>query len=136
MGKATIEDIEKLEQIKRDLAAKKEDWEKKSETYLKYAEKLIPECEKNFKEAAWDQILKENETAFQKAFSGLRGSKDRFMTELKKRIEGIPNHEGHICSRPVFDNTCGITVYWEAGTLRTIYSIYSAMADRYRNNPD
>ena len=29
----------------------------------------------------------------------LRGSKDKFVSTLKKRNEGIPNHEGSICER-------------------------------------
>ena len=100
LGSATIEDINALEQMKKDHVLKKEDWEKKSESYRKQTTEVIPARESKFKEDAWTQILKANETDFQKAFEGLRASKDRFLAELKRRIAGVPGHEGSICIRP------------------------------------
>lgn len=99
MGSATIEDIHELEQMKRDLAQKKEDWGRKSESYRKQTTESIPERKKKFRDEAWDQILKKNETDFQKAFEGLRGSKDRFASELERRMAGIPGHIGMVCER-------------------------------------
>lgn len=99
MGSATIDDISALEQMKKDLALRKEDWEKKCKSYFKQTQEVIPEREKKFKNEAWDQIFKANEADFQKAFEGLRGSKDKFIKTLKERIKGIPNHEGTICDR-------------------------------------
>ena len=99
MGSATIDDINELERLKQELAQKKEDWGKKCESYRKQTQEVIPAIEAKFRDDAWNQILKANETDFQKAFEGLRGSKDKFVSTLKKRIEGIPNHEGSICER-------------------------------------
>ena len=99
MGSATIEDINELEQMKRDLAQKKEDWEKKRESYRKQTDDVIPARRKKFRDEAWDQILKKNETDFQKAFEGLRGSKDKFVAELERRIAGVTGHDGSICER-------------------------------------
>ena len=99
MGSATIEDINELEQMKRDLAQKKEDWEKKRESYRKQTTEVIPARNKKFRDEAWDQILKKNETDFQKAFEGLRGSKDKFVAELERRIAGVTGHDGSICER-------------------------------------
>ena len=98
MGSATIEEINELEQMKKDLSSQKEDFGKKNESYKKQVSEIIPEREKKFREDAWNQILKANEADFQKAFEGLRGSKERFVTELKQRIAGVPSN-GTICER-------------------------------------
>ena len=99
MGSATIEDINELERMKEELSLKKEDWEKKSETYRKYIQEVIPEREEKFKEDAWAHILKANEQDFQKAFEGLRASKERFLAELNRRIEGISGDKGTVCDK-------------------------------------
>ena len=99
MGGATIDDINELERLKQELEQKKGDWDKRCESYNTKMLVDIPAREKKFRDDAWDQILKANETVFQKTFEGLRGSKDKFVSTLKKRIEGIPGHEGLICDR-------------------------------------
>lgn len=100
MGSATIDDINELERKKQDLAQKKIDWGRKCESYRKQTQELIPAREARFKEDTWNYILKANEVDFQKAFEGLRGSKEKFLVELKKRINGIPGHMGTVCDRP------------------------------------
>lgn len=97
MGSATIEDINELERMKRDLAQKRDEWGRKYESLRKQTQEVIPEREKRFKEDTWNSILKANEVDFQKAFEGLRGSKDKFLAELKKRMNGIPGHAGTVC---------------------------------------
>ena len=99
MGSATIDDINELERLKVELSQKKEEWGQKSESYRKQIQEIIPARESRFKEEAWVQILKANEADYQKAFEGLRGSKERFIAELKRRYEGIPGHEGTICKK-------------------------------------
>ena len=84
MGSATIEDIKALEELKKQLSDLQGDWEKNTSSYKKIVDENIPNCEKRFKEKAWDDILKANENDFQKAFDGYRGSKDKFLGELKK----------------------------------------------------
>ena len=100
MGSATIDDINELERMKQELAEKKEDWGKRCESYNKQTKVTIPAREAKFKEDAWNQILKANEDEFQKAFEGLRGSKEKFLSELKDRIAGKPGHTGTVCDRP------------------------------------
>lgn len=99
VGSATIDDINELERMKQDLALKKDDWSKKCEAYRKQTQETIPAREAQFKEDTWNRILKVNEPDFQKAFEGLRGSKEKFLAELKKRIDGIPGHAGTVCDR-------------------------------------
>lgn len=98
LGSAAIDDIKELEELKKNLDQKKKIWEGYRNAYRsKEAEKTVRENQ--FKDDAWLYILKNNETEFQKAFTGFRNSKERFVTELKNRIAGIPNHKGAICKR-------------------------------------
>lgn len=98
LGSATIDDIRALEELKAKLEQKTRVWESHCNSYRnKDAEKPVRESQ--FKEDAWLQILKGNEADFQKAFEGLRNSKERFVTELKKRFLGIPGHRGTVCKR-------------------------------------
>ena len=99
LGSANIDDINALEQMKRELAQKREDWEKKCEAYLRKVQVEIPERQNIFKNEAWNQILKANESDFQKAFEGLRSSKDKFINALLERVEGISAHGGKNCDR-------------------------------------
>ena len=99
MGSATIEDINELESKKETLVRLKDDWGRKCESHRKFIEEEIPAKELQFKLDAWNQIFKRNDADFQKAFDGLRGSKEKFLAELKRRIAGIPNHIGSICDR-------------------------------------
>ena len=99
MGSATIEDIKELERLKQELERKKEDWSNRCESYKKQTQETIPAREKKFRDEAWEQILKVNENDFQKAFEGLRSSKEKFSDELKRRMAGITDHEGTICER-------------------------------------
>jgi len=97
LGSATIEDIRELEQLKQEYEKKTKDWEALCSSYRKKADEEKPAHEARFKEDAWNQILKRNETDFQKAFEGLRRSKDKFLAELNRRIAGIQGHKGTIC---------------------------------------
>ena len=99
LGSATIEDIKALEQLKTELALRSEELQKNLEKYRMQVQSIIPSIEETFKENAWNQILKANEGDFQKAFEGLRASKDKFVAQLKRRVEGIPNHLGKVCER-------------------------------------
>lgn len=99
LGSATIDDINELEQKKKDLEFKKNERNKISETYRILTQETIPEREKKFKDDAWGYILKANEGDFQKAFEGLRGSKEKFLAELKNRIQNASTLQGNVCSR-------------------------------------
>ena len=119
MGSATIEDINELERMKQELAQKKDDWGKNCESYKKIQEKIQARDAK-FKEDTWNQILKSNESDFQKAFEGLRGSKEKFLAELKKRIDGIPGHIGTVCDRSNL-----------VSRAKTLYSAEPERCDRF-----
>ena len=104
MGSATIEDIEALNQIKKTYEATIKELEKNTEQVRKYDEDYIPNREKRFKDESWEQILKANVVVFQKAFEGFRNSKDRFVTELKRRIEKGQKCEGIVCEKDALIN--------------------------------
>lgn len=112
MGRATIEEISELERMKKELAQKKEDWGKKCDLYKRHIKEIIPARNDRFKEDMWVHILKKNEIDFQKAFEGLRRSKDKFVSELKKRIDGVPGHIGNVCDRDVLKSRAH-TLYGE-----------------------
>ena len=99
LGSATIDDINELENLKKECDVKKDDLRKRLGTYNRYKDELIPAREELFKNDVWTHILKANEEEFQKAFEGLRGSKDRFVAELKRRINGVTGSGGIICQR-------------------------------------
>lgn len=99
LGSATIDDIQEVEKLKEVLAQKTKEWEGLCRSYQKKNDEEKPAREERFKEDAWNQILKRNENDFQKAFEGLRRSKEKFVSELQKRINGIPNHRGTVCDR-------------------------------------
>lgn len=85
IGSATIEEINELDGLKeeyKDLVNKNEKYYKTLENKKRENE----ECENQFKNDAWQQILKKYENDFKKAFDGCRSNKNRFITELKRRI--------------------------------------------------
>ena len=108
LGSATIDDINEVDLLKNELEQRQKDWEGYCTSYNKKTEVEKPQIEKNFRDDAWNQILKQNDSDFQKAFAGFRGSKDKFLVELKNRIIGIPNHEGDICERQQLINRANV----------------------------
>lgn len=123
MGSATIEDIKALEELKKNLSDMLGEWEKKTSSYKKVFDEDIPNCEKKFRDKAWDDILKANENDFQKAFEGYRGSKDKFIGELKRRVAGITNHEGGVCQKSQL-----------VERARTLYAEKTARCNRFALN--
>ena len=87
LGEATIEEIRELEQLKTELANKKEEANKRNNAIKK------KEDEKQtyigaFIEKVWTDVLKRNEETFQKAFDGFRKNKGKFYEELLRRYNG------------------------------------------------
>ena len=81
LGKDSISDLEKIEELKkkRDLIAK--DIRDYTNTLSdKVADKT--KAEHNFRETIWNVILRNNEGDFKEAFSGLRASKERFAEQV------------------------------------------------------
>jgi len=103
LGSATIEEINELEKLKAELQLKTSDWEGLCEAYRKKEEIDKPAIEEQFRDAAWNQILKANENELQQAFGGLRNSKDKFIRELKRRIviasKPEDSEKGKICKK-------------------------------------
>jgi len=97
MGSSAIEDLKEIEQLKEEHQLRREEYEKKTNV-LKQKKEEKGAREEQFKDEAWDQILKKNEAEFQKAFEGFRNSKQRFKQELIKRIN---TPKGKICDRQV-----------------------------------
>lgn len=86
LGEDAIEDRRVIELLKKDLESKKEIYSKKKESIEnKKTEK--EKLEKDFKEEAWQQILKRHESDFGNAFEGFRGNKNKFINELERRIK-------------------------------------------------
>ena len=81
--------------MKEELARKEEKHNKTKESIQnKRAEKEA--IEKEFKEHAWQQILKRHESDFSNAFEGFRSNKNRFIDELERRTK---NPKGELVGR-------------------------------------
>lgn len=97
MGSATIDDIAELEQLKKEFEIEKNEWIKLDDEYRRQINDFFPKREQQFVDDSWVQILKANESDFQKAFEGFRGSKERFVGELKRRLKN--GGSGAVCQR-------------------------------------
>lgn len=86
LGKATIEEKEALEELKKERDKKKEILEKRSNS-LDQEIKKEQQHKMEFKETIWNVILKENENDFKEAFSGFRGNKEKFCEEVISRYK-------------------------------------------------
>lgn len=86
LGQATIDDIQKLDEMKKEYVQIHNDYVRRNETLEKKKQEEI-ECNNKFRDTAWDKILKPNEIEFQEAFTGLRNSKERFRDEVVKRFK-------------------------------------------------
>lgn len=91
LGEDSIEDIDAIKKLKEELREKEEKYNNTKESIEKKNNEK-EELEKKFKEVAWKQILKRNENDFSNAFEGFRGNKNKFIEELKTRIND-PNGE-------------------------------------------
>ena len=100
MGSATIEEINALELMKKELERIRGEWRSRNDQYTKVVQVEIPAREAQFKEDAWNLMLKLNENNYQKAFEGLRANKEKFVSALKKRII---DQKGKVCSREDLD---------------------------------
>lgn len=95
LGKATIEEIELLNQSKEDRKSKQGVNNKLNECIDKQKEKISKHQEK-YKQDLWTHILKKYEDDFYEAFLGLRGSKDKFAAEVKRRKSDV---QSKVCSK-------------------------------------
>lgn len=84
LGQATIEDIQALEEMKKQRTKKDEDYTTRDNT-LKKKQQEESKCKALFRDTVWERILKPNEADFQEAFSGFRNNKERFRDEVLRR---------------------------------------------------
>ena len=92
LGKDSISDLEKIEELKkeRDLIAK--DIRDYTNTLSdKIADKA--KAEHDFRETIWNVILRNNEGDFKEAFSGLRASKERFAEQVLSKYKLCHNSD-------------------------------------------
>lgn len=88
IGEDTIEHVSKIEQLKEE-KQKKSDYLKKRKLTLEEKESEQKGILAEYKEAAWE-ILGDYQKDFQKVFTGLRGNKEKFLTELRERYRISP----------------------------------------------
>lgn len=86
LGEATIEDIKALDEMKKARKKKYEEFLTRSNSLKKKIEEE-KEHRNKFRDTVWNVILKQNETYFQEAFSGLRGNKEKFRDEVIARYK-------------------------------------------------
>lgn len=86
LGEATIEEIKVLDEMKKERTKKQEDFVTRSNSLKNKIDEEQAHKDK-FKETVWSVILKQNETDFQEAFSGLRGNKEKFRDEVIARYK-------------------------------------------------
>ncbi|MCM1114141.1 MAG: AAA family ATPase [Clostridium sp.] len=130
LGEATIEEINALEEMKKEREKKRNDYFKRTETLnnKKSEEKAHNE---RFRDTVWNVILKQNEVDFQEAFSGFRSSKEKFQDEVIKRYKASHSssetrdslkkrYDAIFSNKPERCNTFNITVSHFVSELESI----------------
>lgn len=86
LGQATIEQLQELENLKKNKRQKEEQFAQTSLSLQKKIERR-EQHKDDFRDTVWEAIFKENDTDFQAAFIGLRASKERFRDQVIKQYE-------------------------------------------------
>lgn len=81
LGEATIEEINALDEMKKERSKRQDDFVNRTNSLKKKKEEERVYKDK-FRDTVWNVILKQNETDFQEAFSGLRNNKEKFRDEV------------------------------------------------------
>ena len=79
LGQATIEQVEKLNESKKERDSLQNNYNTKMESITNKNNEIM-EKENRFQEDSWNQILKKYERPFKNAFDGYRNSKTRFVS--------------------------------------------------------
>lgn len=79
LGEATIEDINKLEQMKEELKISQQELVKRKESLAK-KEQECDSLNTDYQNSIWDEILRNNEEDFKEVFSGYRSNKIKFQS--------------------------------------------------------
>lgn len=85
LGEATIEDIKRLDELKAERERRENEQAKDGKKCKEFEEK-IAKLKSDFRDTAWNVILKNSNPQFQEAFSGLRNNKERFCEHVLKRF--------------------------------------------------
>lgn len=86
LGSATIEDIQKLDELKAKRELRLTSFRKESDAYQRFiAERTEKRSE--FRDTVWNVILKGYDKQFKEAFSGLRNNKDKFRDKVVERFQ-------------------------------------------------
>lgn len=85
LGEATIEDKQELEELKEKRAYIL-DQKNRAKDSLKLKLQEKEKCDSDFRNNVWESIFKENEKDFRLVFSGYRGSKEKFASEVISRF--------------------------------------------------
>ncbi|MBQ8935121.1 MAG: AAA family ATPase [Oscillospiraceae bacterium] len=86
IGKATIDDIKKIEELKTEKADREKELIGCRHT-LEDQERLEIRNKAEFRDTIWNVILKEHQVEFQDAFSGVRNNKERFRDAVIKKFK-------------------------------------------------
>lgn len=97
MGSSAIKDLEEVERLKKQFQKKREEYEGNKSALAKNNDEKKARGDR-FRDDTWNQILKKNETDFQKALEGFRNNKEKIKKELKERIA---TPKGKVCDRQV-----------------------------------
>lgn len=86
LGSATIDDIQKLEELKAKRELRLTAFRKESEAYRRFIAER--EAQQNdFRDTVWNVILKGYDKQFKEAFTGVRNNKERFRDKVIERFQ-------------------------------------------------
>ena len=77
LGEATIEDINRLNNMKEKYEAQRQEHQTQKNA-LEVKEKERDSLDEKFRDIVWEEILKKNEKDFMEAFTGYRSNKEKF----------------------------------------------------------
>ena len=86
LGSATIEDIQKLDELKAIRKDRKTAFDNESNAYKRFVAQR-EESRVQFRDTVWNIVLKSYEGQFKDAFSGLRNNKDKFRDHVLERFK-------------------------------------------------
>ncbi len=90
LGEATIEDINKLNEMKKEYGLKNEKLQN-LEIVLNNKMKEYDNLNDAFRDSVWEDILKQNDKEFKDAFTGYRNSKEKFYQFVLEKYQAYKN---------------------------------------------
>lgn len=90
LGQATIDDIKKHEELKKKRDFRQNELNSRNET-LKTKKQEKQKNANDFRDTVWQLILKNHESEFKEAFTGVRADKEKFKSKVL--VEYMNNHD-------------------------------------------